>query len=131
VHGPSSPGPARESREQTVTFWAEARYPEQMWELEVTLPTPRFAGPQDVAALADVFHRTHEEVFAIRDADAPIEIVGWSVSVACRIRGDQADCWRSQSLAAPAKAHAWPILRVTAGFQRFCAASRRLPQANR
>jgi N-methylhydantoinase A len=59
-----------------------------VWELEVKLPTSRFAGPQDVAALVDAFHRTHEEVFAIRDADAPIEIVGWSVSVACRIRGE-------------------------------------------
>jgi N-methylhydantoinase A len=81
-------GPGQGSREQTVTFWAEARYPEQVWELEVKLPTPRFSGPQDVAALVDAFHRTHEEVFAIRDADAPIEIVGWSVSVACRIRGE-------------------------------------------
>jgi N-methylhydantoinase A len=81
-------GPGQGSREQTVTFWAEARYPEQVWELEVKLPAARFAGPRDVAALTDAFHRTHEDVFAIRDAGAPIEIVGWSVAVACRIRGE-------------------------------------------
>jgi N-methylhydantoinase A len=81
-------GPGRGSLEQTVTFWAEARYPEQVWELEVKLPSARFAGPGDVAALTDAFHATHEDVFAIRDANSGIEIVGWSVSVACRIRDE-------------------------------------------
>ncbi len=81
-------GPGQGSSEQAVTFWAEARYPEQVWELEVKLPRPRFAGAADVAALVDAFHATHEEVFAIRDANSGIEIVGWSVSVACRIRSD-------------------------------------------
>lgn len=81
-------GPGQGSREQTITFLAEARYPEQVWELEVKLPSPRFTGPDDVIALIEAFHRTHEEVFAIRDANSPIEIVGWSVSVACRIRDD-------------------------------------------
>ncbi|MBN9509469.1 MAG: hydantoinase/oxoprolinase family protein [Alphaproteobacteria bacterium] len=81
-------GPGRGSLEQTVTFWAEARYPEQVWELEVKLPSARFAGPDDVAALVEAFHATHEDVFAIRDANAGIEIVGWSVSVACRIHDE-------------------------------------------
>ncbi len=81
-------GPGAGSREQTVTFWAEARYPEQVWELEVRLPTPRLNGPEDVAALVEAFHRTHEDVFAIRDSASAVEIVGWSVSVACRIRGE-------------------------------------------
>jgi N-methylhydantoinase A len=81
-------GPGQGSRAQTITFWAEARYPEQVWELEVKLPCARFVGPEDVTALAEAFHRTHEDVFAIRDANSAIEIVGWSVSVACRIRDD-------------------------------------------
>jgi len=81
-------GPGEGSLDQTITFWAEARYPEQVWELEVQLPSVRFTGPQDVEALTDAFHRTHEDVFAIRDANSGIEIVGWSASVACRIRGE-------------------------------------------
>jgi N-methylhydantoinase A len=80
-------GPGKGSREQSVTFWAEARYPEQVWELEVKLPSPRFRGTRDVAALVAAFHEAHEEVFAIRDAQSGIEVVGWSVSVACRIGG--------------------------------------------
>lgn len=79
-------GPGHGSREQTITFWAEARYPEQVWELEVELPRRHFVGASDVAALTEAFHRVHEDVFAIRDANSGIEIVGWSVSVACRIR---------------------------------------------
>jgi len=79
-------GPGQGSLQQTITFWAEARYPEQVWELEVRLPSPRFRDAADVAALIEAFHATHEEVFAIRDAKSGIEIVGWSVSVACRLR---------------------------------------------
>jgi N-methylhydantoinase A len=82
-------GPGRGAISHTVTFWAEARYPEQVWELEVKLPRPRFNGAADVAALTEAFHRAHQEVFAIHDANSGIEIVGWSVSVACRIRGEQ------------------------------------------
>ncbi len=82
-------GPGRGAISHTVTFWAEARYPEQVWELEVKLPRPRFNGAADVAALTEAFHRAHQEVFAIHDANSGIEIVGWSVSIACRIRGEQ------------------------------------------
>ena len=78
-------GPGQGSRSQTITFWSEARYPEQVWELEVKLPCTRFAGPDDVAALVEAFHAMHEEVFAIHDSASGIEIVGWSASVACRI----------------------------------------------
>jgi N-methylhydantoinase A len=81
-------GPGHGSLEQTVTFWAEARYPEQVWELEVKLPAQRFRNAADVAALVQAFHATHEEVFAIQDATSGIEIVGWSVSVACRLRAE-------------------------------------------
>ena len=82
-------GPGQGSRQQTIRFWAEARYPEQVWELEVALPGTRFAGPADVAALVEAFHRAHQDVFAIHDRGSGIEVVGWGVSVACRIRGDE------------------------------------------
>jgi N-methylhydantoinase A len=94
-------GPGQGSRSQTITFWAEARYPEQVWELEVKLPSPRFGGPADVAALVEAFHAAHEEVFAIQDSRSGIEIVGWSVSVACRIR-DAGGGNLAASVAAPA-----------------------------
>jgi len=82
-------GPGYGSQSQTIRFWAEARYPEQVWELEVPLPASRFAGSADVAALVEAFHRAHQDVFAIHDAGSGIEIVGWSVSVGCRIRAEE------------------------------------------
>ncbi len=32
------------------------------------------------------FHRAHEEIFAIQDADSGIEVIGWMATVSCRIR---------------------------------------------
>ncbi|AJG19472.1 hydantoinase/oxoprolinase family protein [Cupriavidus basilensis] len=79
-------GPGKDSLEQAITFWAEARYPEQVWELEVPLKGMTIQTEADVADLIEGFHRAHEEVFAIRDASSQIEIVGWRATVACRIR---------------------------------------------
>lgn len=79
-------GPGQDSLEHTVQLWAEARYPEQVWEIEVALPATRFNGPQDVQALVDAFHAAHLEMFAIQDPGSTIEVVGWSATVACRIR---------------------------------------------
>jgi N-methylhydantoinase A len=79
-------GPGRDSHGHTISFWAEARYAEQVWEIDVPLPMRRFDGAQQLAALVEAFHRTHEELFAIRDEGAEVEVVGWGATVACRIR---------------------------------------------
>jgi N-methylhydantoinase A len=79
-------GPGKGSLEQTITLCAQARYPEQVWELEVPLSGYSVETPQEIADLVEGFHRAHEEVFAIRDSQSQIEIVGWSATVACRIR---------------------------------------------
>jgi N-methylhydantoinase A len=60
-----------------VELVAEARYPGQVWELEVPLRTGAFSSPTDLRHLLDDFHSVHEEVFAVRDSDSPLEIVGW------------------------------------------------------
>ncbi|MBX3532334.1 MAG: hydantoinase/oxoprolinase family protein [Rhizobiaceae bacterium] len=73
----------------TIRFSAEARYPEQVWEIEIPLPVERFASAAELRALEDVFHKAHDDIFAISDPGSPIEIVGWTASVACRLRGDQ------------------------------------------
>jgi N-methylhydantoinase A len=79
-------GPGRGSLAQTIEFFAEARYPDQVWEIEVPLPASRFNGPGDVAALVVAFHRAHEDIFAIADTESGIEVVGWTASVKCRLR---------------------------------------------
>jgi N-methylhydantoinase A len=79
-------GPGQGSLAQTIEFFAEARYASQVWEIEVPLSIRRFAGAADVDALVEAFHRTHEEIFAIRDQGAEVEVVAWVATVSCRLR---------------------------------------------
>jgi N-methylhydantoinase A len=79
-------GPGEGSLERSIEFVAEARYRDQVWEIEVPLPCRRFAGAEDLAAFVDSFHHAHEEVFAVRDADAIVEVVNWVATVRCRLR---------------------------------------------
>ena len=89
--GPSSTGRAEAAVSSAIEFSVEARYPHQIWELEVPLAVERFAGPDDVERLRQDFHAVHEEIFAISDPDSPIEIVAWRARVRCRLRDDRPD----------------------------------------
>ncbi|WP_417516571.1 hydantoinase/oxoprolinase family protein [Minwuia sp.] len=72
--------------ETTISFTAEARYPSQVWEIEVPLRTDRFDGDADVRKLVSDFHDTHDEIFAISDPESEVEIIGWTARVSCRLR---------------------------------------------
>jgi N-methylhydantoinase A len=60
-----------------VQYFVEARYPHQVWELEVPLPKGRFDGPDDVHRMVDAFHAEHERVFAVKEPNQQIECVYW------------------------------------------------------
>ncbi len=79
-------GPGQDSLDQTIEFFAEARYPEQVWEIEVPLASSRFENDADVQALVSEFHKVHEDIFAINDPESGVEVVGWTASVKCRLR---------------------------------------------
>lgn len=79
-------GPGEGSLDQTIEFFAEARYPDQVWEIEVPLASRRFESDADVQALVSEFHKTHEDIFAINDPDSGVEVVGWTASVKCKLR---------------------------------------------
>jgi N-methylhydantoinase A len=76
--------------EAHVEFAAEARYPHQIWELEVPLRRSVFGSAAHVESLRQDFHSVHNDVFAISDVDSAVEIVGWRARVRCRLR-DSAD----------------------------------------
>lgn len=69
-----------------IRLFADARYPHQVWEVEVPLPTLRITSATDVEALADAFHTMHEKLFAISDPASVVEVVGWRVRASCRTR---------------------------------------------
>jgi N-methylhydantoinase A len=79
-------GPGAGSAEWAVEYSAEARYPHQIWELQVPLRVERFTEAADVEELRRDFHAVHEELFAINDPESPIEVVAWRARVRCRLR---------------------------------------------
>jgi N-methylhydantoinase A len=69
-----------------IDLHVEARYPDQVWEIEVPLGTNRLRSTEDVAALERRFHEVHRELFAVSDPQSSIEIVGWNARASCRLR---------------------------------------------
>lgn len=60
-----------------ITFHTEARYPQQVWELEVELPYDRI-DENDVNDLADRFERVHENTYGFRTGE-DVEFLYWRV----------------------------------------------------
>ena len=54
--------------EGEVLLAVEARYPHQVWEIEVPLRHGTLAAPEHLADLREDFHQAHEELFAVRDS---------------------------------------------------------------
>ncbi len=59
---------------QVREYVVEARYPYQVWELDVPLPARGF---DDVSALEQAFHDTHERVFAVSEPGQRVECLTW------------------------------------------------------
>lgn len=68
-----------------IEFFAEARYPHQIWEVEVPLASSRFADVDDVVQLVTTLHAKHQELFAFSDQNSEIEVVTWRARVRCRL----------------------------------------------
>lgn len=77
--------------DRSVSYFAEARYPNQIWELEI----PVKAGDTvDVESLVSRFHETHESVFGYKMNDQPVEFLNW------RAQAIEADSSGSETAAA-------------------------------
>lgn len=79
-------GPGKRSLDHQIHFFAEARYPSQVWELEVPVGQGALETDSHLADLVSRFHAEHLQVFAISDPESPIEIVSLSARVYCRLR---------------------------------------------
>jgi N-methylhydantoinase A len=65
-------------------YFVEARYPHQVWELEVALAKGRFDDSEDVQELLTSFHDAHERVFTVRGSEH-IECLVWKGRLAASI----------------------------------------------
>jgi N-methylhydantoinase A len=59
-------------------FFVEARYRAQVWELDVPVPR-RLDSDEDVRAVEEAFHATHERIFAVREPGQYLECLLWKV----------------------------------------------------
>jgi N-methylhydantoinase A len=78
-------GPGAGAASSSIEFSVEARYPHQVWELEVELPATRISSEGDLAALCGGFHRKHRDVFAIADEESMIEFESWHARARSRL----------------------------------------------
>jgi N-methylhydantoinase A len=70
-----------------IQIWAEARYRDQVWELDVPLGDLRtFRDQDDVATLRALFDRTHAEILGHDDPGSEVEVVAWRAEVNCTLR---------------------------------------------
>jgi N-methylhydantoinase A len=73
-----SAGLRRKGLERFSTeYFVEARYPYQVWELDVPIAKGRFDRPEDLAAMIEAFHNEHERVFAVKEPGQQIECLYW------------------------------------------------------
>lgn len=61
------------------SFFCDARYPDQVWEIELPLPVSDFSEKGAVEQLVDAFHALHRDIFAVSDDGSAIEIVSWTL----------------------------------------------------
>jgi N-methylhydantoinase A len=83
-------GSGQSASSHAIQFKTEARYAEQVWDIEAPVAGGRVGTEADLADLVATFHRLHEEIFAVSDPDSPIEFVGWTAAVSARIRQESA-----------------------------------------
>ncbi|WP_246251887.1 hydantoinase/oxoprolinase family protein [Ancylobacter pratisalsi] len=73
------------ARDKRIDLSIEARYPSQVWEIDVPLRGASFDGEEDVAGLIADFHARHTELFSFRDDGDAIEVMSWRALARCRL----------------------------------------------
>ena len=68
-----------------IQYSIEARYEQQVWEIEVPLAFELFESGEQISELVGAMHRSHERIFGFRDEHSAVEIIGWSVRASCRV----------------------------------------------
>lgn len=73
-----------------VEYWAECRYPQQTWEIPVSLGERDGEAILDLDRLVSDFHGAHEALYAVSDKASPIEVIAWRMRVSLdpRDKGD-------------------------------------------
>jgi N-methylhydantoinase A len=68
-----------------ISFAVEARYPAQVWDVEVALADGKIDAT-GLRALVDSFHAAHVALYATSDPSSPVEVTSLTARVRCRLR---------------------------------------------
>lgn len=79
-------GPGSDALEHRFEFSVEARYPHQIWEIDVPLPADQISTAGELRLLTDAFHEMHQRIFEISDPASDVEFVTWRAKVSCRLK---------------------------------------------
>ena len=71
-----------------IQYTVEARYHHQVWEIDVAVDIDRLLAEGGVKNLEERFHRAHEQIFAFRDPNSPVEVIAWRASVRSKMGAD-------------------------------------------
>ncbi|MDG2475095.1 MAG: hydantoinase/oxoprolinase family protein [Paracoccaceae bacterium] len=74
-----------------IEYFVEARYPQQIWEIDVPMAGGQLKSADDVKNLMNAFHQVHEGIFEISDPNSDVEFVNWRAKVSCQIRDEIID----------------------------------------
>jgi N-methylhydantoinase A len=77
---------ASRTQQTQTSFIAEARYENQVWEIDTPLGFSEFSTDASVAAFREAFDAMHERIFAVRDPRSNVELVGLRAQVRSRVR---------------------------------------------
>ncbi len=66
-----------------IEFLVEARYPHQVWEIDLVIDPDKVIGADGARLLEQDFHRAHNLVFAFSDPGSPVEVIAWRAAVRC------------------------------------------------
>ncbi|MGA2107808.1 MAG: hydantoinase/oxoprolinase family protein [Syntrophorhabdales bacterium] len=68
-----------------ISFFVEARYAYQVWELTIPLRSGRIADGEDLARLTQDFDDAHERVFGIKEPGQTIEFINWGARAVAQV----------------------------------------------
>jgi N-methylhydantoinase A len=74
------------SLRSSIEIAVEARYPKQVWEIEIPVKNENFDDPVSIAELVQSFHAEHKTLFQISDDASGIEIIAWRAFVRCVLK---------------------------------------------
>src|SRR5205823_812162 len=78
-----------------LDFTAEARHAHQVWEIDVPLEDNRLATDADVDRFVEQFRRRHEEIYAVRDEQSPVHILGLRARITSDLGTEVETSWRA------------------------------------